>query len=100
MLYGTALNADTCTQPRSGDLQHSSGAAAAALSIAIVQVFQSAILEAKKYKASGGDALADVLDLLSTRAPSGPGAAAKEGTGREEVRPLLGQLLCMLVGGF
>ena len=29
------------------------------------QVFQSAIMEAKKYKASGGDALADVLDLLS-----------------------------------
>jgi hypothetical protein len=55
-----------------------------------VQVFQSAILEAKKYKASGGDALADVLDLLSTRTPSGPGAAAKEGAGREEVRfPML-----------
>jgi hypothetical protein len=35
-------------------------------------VFQSAIMEAKKYKASGGDALADVLDLLS----SGPGDAA------------------------
>mmetsp|Transcript_35270 Transcript_35270/g.70059 ORF Transcript_35270/g.70059 Transcript_35270/m.70059 type:complete len:218 (-) Transcript_35270:261-914(-) len=31
----------------------------------IVKVFQSAIMEAKKYKASGGDALADVLDLLS-----------------------------------
>lgn len=29
------------------------------------QVFQSAIMEAKKYKASGGDTLADMLDLLS-----------------------------------
>lgn len=29
------------------------------------KVFQSAIMEAKKFKASGGDALADVLDLLS-----------------------------------
>lgn len=28
-------------------------------------------MEAKKYKASGGDALADVLDLLSSR-PAGP----------------------------
>jgi hypothetical protein len=67
------------------------------MSTAYVQVFQSAILEAKKYKASGGDALADVLDLLSTRTPSGPGAAAKEGTGREEVRPpvfVRRQMLC------
>jgi hypothetical protein len=72
------------------------------MSTAYVQVFQSAILEAKKYKASGGDALADVLDLLSTRAPSGPGAAAKEGTGREEVRlPVLcvGQVLCVYFTG-
>jgi hypothetical protein len=67
-----------------------SSGAAAVLSTAYAQVFQSAILEAKKYKASGGDALADVLDLLSTRTPSGPAAAAKEGTGREEVRlPML-----------
>lgn len=28
------------------------------------QVFQSAIAEAKRYKASGGDTLADMLDLL------------------------------------
>jgi hypothetical protein len=33
--------------------------------ILYAQVFQSAILEAKKYKESGGDALADMLDLLS-----------------------------------
>eukprot|EP01032_Pedospumella_encystans_P018521 gene18521-21083_t len=30
----------------------------------IVKVFQSAIAEAKRYKASGGDTLADMLDLL------------------------------------
>lgn len=29
-----------------------------------LQVFQSAIAEAKRYKASGGDTLADMLDLL------------------------------------
>ncbi len=33
----------------------------------IVKVFQTAIMEAKKYKASGGDALSEVLDLLSDR---------------------------------
>lgn len=31
----------------------------------IVKVFQSAILEAKRFKLSGGDALSDMLDLLS-----------------------------------
>eukprot|EP01040_Poterioochromonas_malhamensis_P000666 gene666-712_t len=33
----------------------------------IVKVFQTAIAEAKKYKASGGDTLSEVLDLLSDR---------------------------------
>ena len=46
------------------------------------QVFQSAILEAKKYKASGGDALADVLDLLS----SGPGDAQAKASDDGKVR--------------
>lgn len=33
----------------------------------IVKVFQTAIAEAKKYKASGADTLSEVLDLLSDR---------------------------------
>lgn len=33
----------------------------------IVKVFQTAIMEAKKYKATGGDALSEVLDLLSDK---------------------------------
>lgn len=31
----------------------------------IVKVFQSAILEAKRYKAGGGDALSEMLDILA-----------------------------------
>ena len=30
-----------------------------------MQVFQSAILEAKRYKAGGGDALSEMLDILA-----------------------------------
>ena len=33
----------------------------------IVKVFQTAIAEAKKFKASGGDALSEMLDLLSDK---------------------------------
>ncbi len=31
----------------------------------IVKVFQTAIMEAKNYKATGGDALSEMLDLLA-----------------------------------
>lgn len=33
----------------------------------VVKVFQSAILEAKRYKESGGDFLSDLIDTLDDR---------------------------------
>jgi hypothetical protein len=39
--------------------------------VCVRQVFQSAITEAKRFKASGGDALADMLDLLTDQPGSG-----------------------------
>ena len=36
----------------------------------IVKVFQQAVQEAKRFKASGGDMLSDMLDLLSDPKPS------------------------------
>jgi Rab-like protein 2 len=43
----------------------------------VVKVFESAILEAKRYKASGGDVLSDMMDMLDEKKDWRTGAASE-----------------------
>ena len=46
----------------------------------VVKVFESAILEAKRYKASGGDVLSDMMDMLDEKKDWRASASSESGS--------------------